>query len=379
MSWHEETGQGNAYFTYVYACQVAEIKVDTSTGKLEVLKVTAAHDVGKVINKLGIEGQVYGGIAQGIGYAILEDFNIQKGIVKSPNLDEYLLPTIKDIPVIEAILVENEDKYGPFGAKSIGEPTLELASAAINNAVKFATGKNFYQIPLTLERVFLGKHLSKPSRQSEAGLCIGKRKNAPRVSNISMLSPKTLKKALTLVSEEYKLISGGTDIIVELRKRNDAEKLLDISQLQELKKIKKTKESIVIGSAASVNSIISNKAIIKNYPILVEACSLIGSKQIRNRATLGGNIVNAAPCADSVPPLVIYDAKVILQSIDGLREIPIKDFIVKNYQTQIKPSEILTAIVIPLPQKKFYHSYYQLGKKCRKYYTYERGCNDRIR
>lgn len=363
VSWHEETGQGNAYFTYVYACQVAEIKVDTSTGKLEVLKVTAAHDVGKVINKLGIEGQVYGGIAQGIGYAILEDFNIQKGIVKSPNLDEYLLPTIKDIPVIEAILVENEDKYGPFGAKSIGEPTLELASAAINNAVKFATGKNFYQIPLTLERVFLGKHLSKPSRQSEAGLCIGKRKNAPRVSNISMLSPKTLKKALTLVSEEYKLISGGTDIIVELRKRNDAEKLLDISQLQELKKIKKTKESIVIGSAASVNSIISNKAIIKNYPILVEACSLIGSKQIRNRATLGGNIVNAAPCADSVPPLVIYDAKVILQSIDGLREIPIKDFIVKNYQTQIKPSEILTAIVIPLPQKKFHHSYYQLGRR----------------
>jgi len=363
VSWVEETGQGNAYFTYVYGCQVAEIKIDTSTGKIEVLKVTAVHDVGKVINRLGIEGQVYGGVAQGIGYAILEDFNLQNGIVKSPNLDEYLLPTIKDIKQIDAILVENEDKYGPFGAKSIGEPTLELASAAINNALKFATGKYIYQIPLTLERVYLGKHLVKPSRSSEAGLEIKKRKQAPRVSNISMITPKTLKKALSLVSEEYKIIAGGTDVIVELRKRNESEKLLNISQLPELKKIKKTKEAVIIGSTASVTDIITNKTIKKLFPLLVEACSLIGSKQIRNRATLGGNIVNAAPCADSVPPLILYDAKVVLQNKDGVREILVKDFIVKNYQTQIKADEILTGIVIPLPVKKFYHSYYQLGRR----------------
>jgi CO/xanthine dehydrogenase Mo-binding subunit/CO/xanthine dehydrogenase FAD-binding subunit len=363
VSWIEETGQGNAYFTYVYGCQVAEIKIDTSTGKIEVTKITAAHDVGKVINKLGIEGQVYGGVAQGIGYAVLEDFNLQNGIVKSPNLDEYLLPTIKDIQQIDAILVENEDKYGPFGAKSIGEPTLELASAAINNALKFATGKYIYQIPLTLERVYLGKHLVKPSRSSEAGLAIKKRKQAPRVSNIAMITPKTLKKALSLVSEEYKIIAGGTDVIVELRKRNEAEKLLNISQLPELKKIKKTQEAVIIGSATSVTDIINHKAIIKLFPLLVEACSLIGSKQIRNRATLGGNIVNAAPCADSVPPLILYDAKVILQSKDGVREIPVKEFIVKNYQTQITANEILTGIVIPLPVNKFYHSYYQLGRR----------------
>ena len=363
VSWIEETGQGNAYFTYVYGCQVAEIKIDTSTGKIEVSRITAVHDVGKVINKLGIEGQVYGGVAQGIGYAILEDFNLQNGIVKSPNLDEYLLPTIKDIQQIDAILVENEDKFGPYGAKSIGEPTLELASAAINNALKFATGKYIYQIPLTLERVFLGKHLVKPSRSSEAGLVIKKRKQAPRVSNILMITPKTLKKALSLVSEEFKIIAGGTDVIVELRKRNESEKLLNISQLQELKKIKKTKEGVIIGSAVSVTEITSNKSIKKLFPILVEACSLIGSKQIRNRATLGGNIVNAAPCADSVPPLILYDAKVILQNKDGVREIAVKDFIVKNYLTQIKSNEILTGIFIPLPEKKFYHSYYQLGRR----------------
>ncbi|MFH0865968.1 MAG: molybdopterin cofactor-binding domain-containing protein [Bacteroidota bacterium] len=363
VSWHEETGQGNAYFTYVYGCQVAEIKVDTSTGKIDVQKITAAHDVGKVINRLGIEGQVYGGVAQGIGYAILEDFNVQNGFVKSTNFDEYLIPTIKDIHAIEPVLVENQDKYGPFGAKSIGEPTLELASAAINNAMKFATGKYFYQIPLTLERVYLGKNLVKPSRQSEAVLSINKRKNAPRVSGITMITPKNLKKALALKNEENKIIAGGTDVIIDLRKRNEPEKLLNISQINELKKITKSKDKIIIGSGASVTSVITNKAVDKHFPLLVKACSLIGSKQIRNRATLGGNIVNAAPCADSVPPLIIYDAIVVLQSKNGIREIPLKDFIVKNYTTQIRPDEILTAIAIPVPVRKYYNSYFQLGRR----------------
>ncbi|MBI5218624.1 MAG: molybdopterin-dependent oxidoreductase [Bacteroidia bacterium] len=363
VSWHEETGQGNAYFTYVYGCQVAEIKVDTYTGKIEVLKVTAVHDVGKVINRLGIEGQVYGGVAQGIGYAILEDFNIQNGIIKSENLDEYLIPTIKDIHEIEPVLIENSDKYGPFGAKVIGEPTLELASAAINNAMKFATGKYFYQIPLTLERVFLGKNLVKPSRQSEAVRVTHQKKHTPRVTDIAMVTPSSLKKALIMISEDYKIISGGTDIIIELRKRNETKKLLNIFQLKELKKIKKTKDEIIIGSAVPITQILSHKAIKKNFPILVEACSLIGSKQIRNRATLGGNIVNAAPCADSVPPLILYDARITLQSKNGSREIPAKDFIIENYKTQIKPDEILTSFVIPFPKKKFYHSYYQLGRR----------------
>jgi CO/xanthine dehydrogenase Mo-binding subunit/CO/xanthine dehydrogenase FAD-binding subunit len=363
VSFNEETGQGNAYFTYVYGCQIADIKVDTSTGKIDVLKITAAHDVGKVINRLGIEGQVYGGVAQGIGYTMLEDFNVQNGIVKSPNLDEYLLPTIKDVHQIEPILIENPDKYGPFGAKCIGEPTLELASAAINNALKFAIGKNFREIPLTLERVYLGKNLVKPSRQSEAGLSIRKRKNAPRVSDVSMITPKNLKKALALKSEEYKIIAGGTDVIIELRKRNEPEKLLNISQLNELKKITKSKDRIIIGSAASVTSVITHKAVMKYFPLLVKACSLIGSKQIRNRATLGGNLVNAAPCADSVPPLILYDATIILQSKIGTREIPVKDFIVKNYTTQIQPDEILTVVSIPVPVKKYIDSYFQLGRR----------------
>jgi CO/xanthine dehydrogenase Mo-binding subunit len=163
--------QRKPYFTWVYGCNIAEVAVDTSTGKVTMQRVTAVHDVGKVINPVGFEGQVCGGIAQGCGYAVLEDFNIEHGIVKSENFDSYLLPTIKDIPPIDVYAVENHDPHGPFGAKSIGEPATELAAAAINNAVNFALGTAFNKLPLTLEQVFLGYNLKKPVRQSEKILC----------------------------------------------------------------------------------------------------------------------------------------------------------------------------------------------------------------
>lgn len=141
IHWDEEKGCGSPYFTWVYGCQVAEVRVNISTGKTDLLHVTAAHDVGHVINPVGFEGQVCGGVAQGFGYALLEDFNIEHGQVKSENFDSYLLPTIKDIPAITVIGVENPDKAGPLGAKGIGEPATELAAAAINNAVSFAADR----------------------------------------------------------------------------------------------------------------------------------------------------------------------------------------------------------------------------------------------
>jgi CO/xanthine dehydrogenase FAD-binding subunit len=370
VDWDEKTGQGTAYFTYVYGCHVAEIKIDTSTGKIDILKVTATHDVGRVINKLGAEGQVYGGVAQGIGYAILEDYNIQNGVVKSTNFDEYLIPTVKDINKIEPIFIENPDKYGPYGAKSLGEPTLELTSAAINNALKFATGKHSYEIPLTLEKVYLGKNLKKPSRQShitidESCHSYEIKKQTPRITNVKTYTPKDLNETLeSLSKDKYKILAGGTDVLIELRRKTGSHKLLNINPLQELKKISITNKEITIGSAVTFSKILENQHIRKNFPLLIKACCLIGSKQIRNRGTIGGNIVNAAPCADSYPPLIIYEAKFILKSKKEKREIQAKDFIIKNYKTQIKPDEILTEIILLTPEKKkYYNSYFKLGRR----------------
>ena len=370
VSWIEETGQGNAYFTYVYGCHIAEIRIDTSTGKIDVQKVTAAHDVGKVINKIGAEGQVTGGVAQGIGYAILEDYNIQNGIVKSSNFDEYLIPTIKDVNNIDIILIENEDKHGPLGAKSLGEPTLELTSAAINNALKFATGKHSHEIPLTLEKVFLNKQLKKPSRASEVAIAESchiheTKKQSPRITNLTTVSPENLQEALQMLSEKrYQILAGGTDIVIGLRMKSGKQKLMNIFDLDELKGIVFDEDSIRIAACTPITQILEDEQVRTHFPLLIQACSTIGSKQIRNRGSLGGNIVNAAPCADSYPPLLMYNATFVLASINGTRSLAAKDFIVRNYQTKINSEEILTEIILPIPpKKKYYHSYFQLGRR----------------
>ena len=371
VSWDEETGQGDAYFTYVYGCQIAEIKVDTHTGKVEVLKVTAAHEVGKAINRLGAEGQVYGGVAQGIGYGVLEDYDIQRGDVKSLNLDTYLIPTIRDVQQIDPILIENPDQYGPFGAKSLGEPTLELGSAAINNALSFAVGKRSYQIPLTLEQVFLGKNLRKPVRQSEVahevckiGAAYHKDKQVMRVNNISVTTPKNLAEALELLAEKpYHVLAGGTDVVIQARMKPDSQQLLNIFGLPELKQITENESSVTLGSAVTISDILRQEAVRRHFPVLIEACSRIGSTQVRNRGTLGGNIINAAPCADTVPPLILYNAIAHFQSKHGRRDVAMQDVILKQYQTCIQPDELLVAVTIPKPAKTYYASYFQLGRR----------------
>lgn len=161
VTWDERHGQGDAYFTYVYGCQVAEVEVDTETGYTKIQKIVAAHDVGRAINPETVKGQIYGGVAQGLGYALLEELQQHSGEIKSENFDEYLLPGIKDMPEVIPVIVENPDPYGPYGAKTIGEPTLEMTAPAIASAVAQATGRRVRELPLDLERVLLGRSLQK--------------------------------------------------------------------------------------------------------------------------------------------------------------------------------------------------------------------------
>ena len=160
-SWDEEHGRGEAYFTFVYGANVAEVEVDTETGKVDVLHIVSAHDVGKAINRSTVLGQFYGGVAMGLGYGLLEEFDFEKGIPKQVNFDEYLIPTSMDVPPITPIIIEHEDAAGPFGAKSVGEPTNELAAPAIINAIFNATQKRITDLPALAERVLLGHKLSR--------------------------------------------------------------------------------------------------------------------------------------------------------------------------------------------------------------------------
>lgn len=159
IHWEEETGHGSAYFTYVYGCHVAEVRVNITTGEVYVDRVIAVHDPGKVINLLGAMGQVYGGVTQGVGYAIFEELDKYNGYPRELNFDQYIIPTSKDIGEIVPIFVEGKDEHGPWGAKSLGEPTLELTAAAVNNAIRNAVGERFFNLPMNLEEVLLKRKL----------------------------------------------------------------------------------------------------------------------------------------------------------------------------------------------------------------------------
>ena len=153
LEYDTETGIGEAYFSYSFATHIAQVRVDTLTGQVFVDKIFAAHDVGKAINPAGIEGQVEGGSTQGIGWAIMEDFKIDRGVVTTPNLSTYLLPTALDSAEVSTIIVEKSELEGPWGAKGIGEPSIIPTAGAIANAVSSALGIQMNEIPLTPERV----------------------------------------------------------------------------------------------------------------------------------------------------------------------------------------------------------------------------------
>jgi CO/xanthine dehydrogenase Mo-binding subunit len=155
------TGRGNAYPSYIYGVAVSEISVDTDTGLITVDKVALSYELGRAINPQQVEGQLIGGFMQGIGYGIMEDMECRKGVLLSRNFDDYMIPTSKDIPEFDLKLYEVDDNIGPFGAKGVGEIGIELAAPSIANALKHATGKRVRELPLNLERVLLGRNLSR--------------------------------------------------------------------------------------------------------------------------------------------------------------------------------------------------------------------------
>jgi aldehyde oxidoreductase len=145
----DANGQGIPYAQFGYAAHLAVVEVDTRLGTVKPLKFVAAHDVGNAINPLLVEGQIEGGIAQGLGMALMEDYHSGR----TDNLHDYLIPTIGDIPPVEIILIEEPDSHGPYGAKGLGEHVLIPTAPALLNAIRHATGVRITRLPATPTRL----------------------------------------------------------------------------------------------------------------------------------------------------------------------------------------------------------------------------------
>jgi CO/xanthine dehydrogenase Mo-binding subunit len=144
-----------AFITYLFGSHLAQVLVDTETGEVKVERYIACHDVGRAINPQQVEGQIQGGVAQGIGMALMEEVLVNEGgRMLNPGFTDYILPSVKDVPEIETVILEHDDPGGPFGARGIGEPPLIGTSPAIASAIFDAIGIPVKETPATPERVW---------------------------------------------------------------------------------------------------------------------------------------------------------------------------------------------------------------------------------
>ncbi|MCX6175656.1 MAG: FAD binding domain-containing protein [Ignavibacteriales bacterium] len=188
--------------------------------------------------------------------------------------------------------------------------------------------------------------------------------------SIEILIPKNLNEVLSILSnydKDLRIIAGGTDVVTGLKQESNrfvnTEVLVDINHVAEVKGIEQRNGKISIGAASTFTEIYTNQIVSKELQILKKAVATIGSLQIRNRATIAGNFVNNAPCADTVPALLIYNATIEIESIHSKREISLQEFLQGPYKTQLKKDEIVIRINIPVPPKTFVGDFYKLGRR----------------
>ena len=148
-----ETKYGNISPAYPFACQIAEVEVDPNTGQVTVTNFVCAHDVGRAINPMATEGQIRGGVTQGLGWTLMENMAYENGKLINPDFVDYIVPSALDVPEIKPILVEPIEPNGPYGAKGIGEPALNPTMSAITNAIYDATGIRVKELPVSPEKL----------------------------------------------------------------------------------------------------------------------------------------------------------------------------------------------------------------------------------
>jgi CO/xanthine dehydrogenase Mo-binding subunit len=153
LKWDEERYRGDAYATYAWACDVAEVEMDRDTFEVRPLRITAVQDIGKAIHPALATGQIEGGTGQGVGFALIEQVVMKNGAMANAQLTNYTIPTTLDTPAMDVVLVENPFPEGPFGAKGLGELPIDGPAPAIVNAIR-SLGVDVREVPATPELLF---------------------------------------------------------------------------------------------------------------------------------------------------------------------------------------------------------------------------------
>ncbi|WP_028921296.1 molybdopterin cofactor-binding domain-containing protein [Pseudonocardia acaciae] len=403
--------------SYAFAAHGAVVEVDRRTGQVKVVDYLAAHDVGAAINPTAVEGQIVGGAAMGLGAALGEELIREGGRVVNGTYLHYPLPRNADLPSIRAVIVDGHDPAGPYGAKAVGEMSIIPPAAAVANAVYDAVGIRIRELPITPDKVLAAlaeqdgrarrRHRlwRRPNRWwiamvrwayprglhrllDSVGTRLGPRR--PPATPPTVHAPTDLAEASALLTENAgaAVLGGATDAPVERRReRSPAPVLVSVAAVTELRRIERVAAGLRIGAAVPLADLAAHP----DAPnALVTAVSTIASAQIRNAATVAGNLLQAkrcwfyrngfdcykrngptSPCyavlgdhrfqhavidghrcqavtpSDLATVLVALDATVELHRAHDSRTLPVADLYRGPGETVLRHDELATAVTIP--------------------------------
>jgi CO/xanthine dehydrogenase FAD-binding subunit len=317
-----ETGLGNLSGTYAFAAHAAEVEVDRKTGRIVILDYVAAHDIGTAINPTLVEGQIAGGVAMGLGAAIVEELIHERGRLVNPAYLHYALPRAADLPPIRTILIEGGDPKGPYGAKSVGEIGTTPPAPALANAVYDAVGVRVRDLPITPDKILMALAAKEGRRRDHRlwrrprrwwieivrrayplGLFQLLRRWGPRLIHHppsrpleAFAMPSNLADLLAALGPAAMLVGGGTDVQLQRRQGLVAPtRLVSVLDVPEMKAIEIAVDGgIRIGAAVTLAELADEMS--TRCPLVEEAVAGIASPQIRAMATVGGNLVQSKRC-----------------------------------------------------------------------------------
>ena len=407
--------------SYTFCAHGAEVEVDELTGRIRVVDYVAAHDVGRAVNPGAAEGQIIGGVVMGLGAVLGEELVHEGGRPVNPTMLNYPLPRAADVPDVRAVLVEGPEEAGPYDAKSVGELPVYPVAAAVANAVYDAAGIRLRDLPFTPDKVLAALDerdgtstrvrplWRRPGRWWIAGLRalypVGlhslldrygtrlARRHPPRAVEAVVLPPDADSIARELRdSEAAALVAGNTDLSLQRRQGLCSPvRLIAVSEAAELRRIERTPAGDVrIGAGATLTQIMAELG--DEIPVLADAAGSIASEQVRNAATLGGNLAQAKRCwffrngfdcykrggpacpcyavlgdhrfhhaivdahrcqavtpSDMATVLVALDAAMTLRRADGRRDIPAAELYSGPGEIDFADGELLAAATIGAP------------------------------
>jgi aerobic carbon-monoxide dehydrogenase medium subunit len=326
-------------FAFPFGTHVAVVEVDETTGKVDLLRYVAIGDCGNQVNPLIVEGQVHGGLVQGIAQALWECASFDTdGNLRKPSLLDHLVPSAAEMPSFETGYTTTPSTSNPLGSRALGEAGTIGSAAAVMNAVCDALsphGIRDIEMPATPRRVMEGHPGGKPVIPAS-------------FDYVEAASVDAAIAALTEHGDEAKLLAGGHSLIPLMRFRLATPSVLvDIGRLADLSYVRDGGDHLAIGALTRHRTVETDPLVRSQVPLLAHVAGQVGDPQVRHRGTLGGSLAHGEPASDLPAALLALGGSVVSRGPGGEREMAAADFFTGFLETALAPDELLTEVRVP--------------------------------